>query len=368
MKVVNLLTAGGLGGIETLCREIAQNSTYEDSYIFLFKGGVIYEQMKEAGNRVFCLEGTGKLSLEKYKKLVELTKDADVIVVHHKDIFLQTYYLLLRKKYPEKKFVYTAHSCFSKDMDSPNKSSLKVSMMRFFMKKAILAADQFVAVSKAGLNSYDGFVDMSGRRTAVVYNGISRRFFEETEVQKQSPDDRVNLLYVGRLVSVKGVRLLLESMAGIVKRHDVFLKIVGDGPQRSELEEFAAEKGLSDVVSFEGSKTEVINYFKESDIFIYPSVWQEVFGISIVEAMSMGNICIANRVGGIPEIINDGVNGFLTDEATSKGIERALEKAIAALHDDEHIAKEARKTAQSFSIDKTVAELQKVYSNLITDV
>ncbi len=367
MKIVNLLTSGGLGGIETLCREVAQNSTYDDSYIFVFKGGDIYRQMKENGNRVFCLEGTKKLSLKKYRKLVELTRDADVIVIHHKDIFLQIYFLLLKKRYQKKKFVYTAHSCFSYDMDSPEKLSVKVALMRRMMRKAIMAADQFVAVSRTGLESYKGFIPMDGRRTAVVYNGISRKFLDDSFEKKPTAGSTINLLYVGRLVSVKGVRLLIESLAEISKRHNVSLKIVGDGAERAELEQLAKDEGLSGVVSFEGSKTDVIDYYRESDIFVYPSVWQEVFGISIVEAMSMGNICIANRVGGIPEIISDGVNGFLTDEPSAKGIEKAIERAISALRNDRTIINKAIETANSFSIMKTVSELQKVYSSLLAD-
>ena len=83
--------------------------------------------------------------------------------------------------------------------------------------------------------------------------------------------------------------------------------------------------------------------------------------------MSMGNICIANRVGGIPEIIENGVNGFLTEDSSAQGIQDALEKAIKALRENRGIIEKAQETAKSFSIEKTANELQRVYSTLVSE-
>ena len=361
---MNLLTSGGLGGIETLCRELAKNTTYDDIYVFVFGGGVVYDQMRENGNAVYCLDDSKKITVSKYRKLVELAKDVDIIVVHHGDVFLHTYFLLLKKKYPKKKYVYTAHSCFSNIINN-KKPKYKLLIMKYVMGKAISKSDKFISVSKAGLESYKCVFTIPSPKAEIVYNGIGRAFFESPVEKKRA--EVIRILYVGRLVSIKGIHLLIESLVNLTKKHNVFLKIVGDGSQLNELKELVNKKNISSYVAFEGAKDNVIPYLKEADIFVYPSTCQEILGISIIEAMSMGNICVANRVGGIPEIISDGVNGFLTEEISSSGVEKAIERAINALSESPEMIDRAIETAQKFSIVNTASELQKIYSRLICD-
>jgi glycosyltransferase involved in cell wall biosynthesis len=99
----------------------------------------------------------------------------------------------------------------------------------------------------------------------------------------------------------------------------------------------------------------VTKFLNKSDIFAYPSVCQEVFGISIVEAIAHGLPCVANNVGGIPEIIEDGKSGFLTTESTAKGIAEAIRRVIRLYEDGgiEDISRNAKARAQEFSVQRT---------------
>jgi glycosyltransferase involved in cell wall biosynthesis len=191
----------------------------------------------------------------------------------------------------------------------------------------------------------------------VIYNGISPEFLEKADTNriKSNADGTYRITYIGRLVKIKGVDLLIRAVAEIAGEKNVVLDVVGDGAERKALEELSEKLGTDENVHFHGQQADVGQFLKKSDIFVYPSVCQEVFGISIVEAMAYGLPCVANNVGGIPEIIEDGKNGFLTKEPTVKGIAEAIRR-VAGLYENggiEEISRCAKARAQEFSVRRT---------------
>ena len=85
---------------------------------------------------------------------------------------------------------------------------------------------------------------------------------------------------------------------------------------------------------------------------MHPAIWEEGFGISIIEAMSCGKICIASRKGAIPEIIDDGVNGFLVESNKEDELSKKIME-VSKMTDEQRIIIEenARKRANDFTID-----------------
>lgn len=126
----------------------------------------------------------------------------------------------------------------------------------------------------------------------------------------------------------------------------------------------AKKLGLRNLVSFEGQQRSLDLYYRKAHFFVYPSTWQEVFGISLVEAMAYGLPCIANNVGGIPEIIKDGQNGYLTQECTVDGVATAISKEIQIGISDDMIAC-CKETADRFSIINTTNGLESLYTNTL---
>lgn len=102
-------------------------------------------------------------------------------------------------------------------------------------------------------------------------------------------------------------------------------------------------------------------------LFVYPSICQEVFGLSIVEAMAFGIPCIGNCVGGIPEVIGDGRNGFLTKTMDVDGMYDAIIRMLEIMGDEEvfqDMSDEAKRTAQCFSIKSTCRVLDREVAGL----
>jgi glycosyltransferase involved in cell wall biosynthesis len=109
---------------------------------------------------------------------------------------------------------------------------------------------------------------------------------------------------VGRLTPYKGCHLLLEAMAGLGDVRGLRLTVVGDGPQREELEAMARESGIADRVRFTGwvAQERTREYYEAADLFVFPSV-REFGGAVVLEAMAAGLPCVVADHGGIGEYV-----------------------------------------------------------------
>lgn len=157
----------------------------------------------------------------------------------------------------------------------------------------------------------------------VVYPGVNPNRYlnrrDDSAKQKLGMNGSLVILTVGRLVRRKGIRYLIEAMPRVLRSlPDTVLLIVGDGPERSRLEEEARVLGLASRVRFLGKVPEqkLIEAYQASDVFVLPAVVDsemntEGLGVVLLEAMSMRKPVIASRVGGIPEAVVDNETGLL---------------------------------------------------------
>lgn len=193
------------------------------------------------------------------------------------------------------------------------------------------------------------------------------RKLRDRELKYKKTDKRIHIIYIGRLIEEKGVQLLIEAIS-MLNVNDIMLEIVGDGNYREEIEALVKSYNLKDVVVLYGEQPEVEKYLLGSDIFVHPAIWNEAFGITLIEAMSYGLVCIAFNKGAIPEIIDNEVNGFLVDECNAEALARSLNKTIDTFKTDRKLMEEIRKNAvnrsRDFSFDKYVQRLHDLYVSL----
>ncbi len=136
--------------------------------------------------------------------------------------------------------------------------------------------------------------------------------------------------HISNFRSVKRVGLVLEIFRRIHMRVRARLVMVGDGPDRPAVERQAADYGLSHVVDFIGEQPDVVPWLSVSDLFLLPSS-QESFGLAALEAMACEVPVIASRVGGLPEVIDHGITGFVCDPDDVEGM---AETGVRLLLDD----------------------------------
>ena len=213
-------------------------------------------------------------------------------------------------------------------------------------------------VSNAGKRSYLSYYDIPEHKMKVVYNGIVLP--KESPIlkcRKTAEESPFFITYIGRLVEVKGVQNLIEAIALLKERGiECILNICGDGDYRSTLETISQTCRVEKQIQFCGVQRDIAKFLKKTDIFVYPSICEEVFGISIVEALSYGVPCVVNSVGGIPEIISDGYNGAVTTEKTAEALSDAIERIIQmySSHEIKKISQNCIETAKRFTIQNTV--------------
>ncbi len=225
-----------------------------------------------------------------------------------------------------------------------------------------------IAVSAAVKEKYvEAGFDPDG--IEVIHNGIDQRFltagFAGIRTIRHAAKEAIHLLYVGRLRTEKGILLALQALAILMSEQSetrstaptFHLDVFGDGNDayRDELRRFIYEKHLTKVVHLHGrvSQDELIAQYDQADLLLVPSLWQEPFGLVIIEAMARGLPVIASAVGGPMEIITHGVDGLLVEP----GNERELASAIRFLLNDPvklaQLGLAARATVQErFTIEK----------------
>ena len=146
--------------------------------------------------------------------------------------------------------------------------------------------------------------------------------------------------------------------------------IVGDGDYREELEKYVKRKHLEGKVSFWGTRNDVAELLKESDIFIHMPLLEEGFGITIIEAMAAGLICICNDRGAIPEIIDNGVNGFILDHNKAGALSELLNRIFYAENHNKlnEIGMNAVNSAKKYSIENFSQSLDKLIENSVFEL
>lgn len=364
MKILNILATAKTGGIEVLCKNIVLKSKEDNRIFCLFEEGEIYEELKNKGIKIFSTVNYKKNILKITKALYEYCKDEkiDVVIVHHGGMTCNIIYLLLKRKLKNVKFVRYLHGCFDNYSFGNDGNFVKRALVKFFMQKALDVSDLIIYISKAARKSFEDVFKIENNKSIIIYNGIPNKFFENYINKKNV----TNITYIGRLSKLKGINLLIEAVGKIYKNNEnIKLIVTGDGKEKGNLEKTAKKLYINNAVDFTGRKTDVIPILDCADIFVYPSICEEGFGISVVEAMARGCIPITFNKGGLPEIITNGVNGIIVKETSSDALAQAIEYVLNM--DDEEKNKmriEARKKAENFTINNTIQEIEKALKSL----
>lgn len=205
------------------------------------------------------------------------------------------------------------------------------------------------------------------RDILVVPNGIDLRGYTEKSLIQKAEESETIILFVGRLHPVKGVQYLIQAMQIVHKElPDVKLVLVGHGEEKDYLEILTDRLGLRECVDFVGGvpHEKIPDYMYHADIFILPSL-SEGFPVTILEAMACGLPVIATKVGGLPDIIEEGMNGYLVE---AKKPDEIADKVLMLMQNDvmrENISANNRKKAEVFTWEKVAATIEEEYLGTI---
>jgi L-malate glycosyltransferase len=179
-----------------------------------------------------------------------------------------------------------------------------------------------------------------------------------------APEGTRVITHVSNFREVKRVKDVVRVFARIQRALPAVLVMVGDGPERVDAENEARELGVAQHVRFLGRLDPVASLLQASDLFLLPSQ-TESFGLAALEAMACGAPVVATRAGGLPEVVDDGVNGILEPVGSVEAMGR---RAIELLRDPaRHAAMRAAAVAKAgeFSADRVVPMYEALYHEVL---
>ncbi|MFZ0911571.1 MAG: glycosyltransferase family 4 protein [Candidatus Acidiferrales bacterium] len=201
-------------------------------------------------------------------------------------------------------------------------------------------------------------------RSQVVYHGVQDVSF--LPAANSDPSRQIKFAYVGRLVSIKGLGLIVDAIDRLRSHARPFhVDFIGDGQERDPLQKLVAEKQLGNVVSFLGflDGDALQRAVNDVDVVLMPSIWEETAGLAAMEQMARGKATIVADIGGLSEVVADGGLKFPPGDAS------ALANCMAKLLDDpaliDSLGKRARdRAAELFSVHEMVNNHARVYRKI----
>ena len=198
----------------------------------------------------------------------------------------------------------------------------------------------------------------------VVYNFVDVKRFDKKPFDAfkkvLAPHGEKILLHASNFRKVKRVDDVVKVFALVNKEIPSKLLMVGDGPERHSIEELCRHLNIQDNVRFVGKQEQMEEIMAVSDIFLLPSEY-ESFGLSALEAMASRSLVISSNAGGLPEIIEHGVNGYM---ANVGDVESMAAYAIEILQNDgnlEEMKDAAFTQAERFDISNIIPQYENIY-------
>ena len=233
-----------------------------------------------------------------------------------------------------------------------------------FVRATLRLSDAVVAMSRSECEAFRRFV---GSTPVFTYpNAVDCAPYAALARNGSSAQEPLRLLYIGRLVREKGLHELLEalSLAGL-QGIPTALTIAGTGPEEAALRETAAARGVGRV-HFVGPLRGAgkMTALERADVFVLPS-YAEGLPYALLESMAAGVPVIATRVGAIPELVEDGINGVLVEPRSAVGLAGAIGRLARDRAALSRMGAAARATiAARYSVERLAAELCRLYALL----
>ncbi len=331
MKILHIHPSMAGGGIEAMiCGLVNEMVKFHDVTVCtIFEptpDHVFEKKLSPLVHRISLGKVKEGFSINEIFKIFKVINDGGFDVVHIHGFFY--YYalsvLLLHKKV---KFVYTIHSDAAKENSVWDRRL--IALKKFSFRHGLIHP---VTISKESKRSFTAFY---GLDSTLIYNGIPE-YVTNAKTDKLREFRLTNktklFLHPGRISTPKNQVVLVKAFDRLVKDGlDVVLLIAGSKQDLQIWERI--EPYLSKHIVYLGERNDVRDLLSEADAFCLPSIW-EGMPVTLLEAISVGCIPICSPVGGIPEVVMNGVNGFLSENSSEDAYFQTL-KHFMSLSDSD---------------------------------
>lgn len=344
-KIVHLTYDMRIGGTETVIKNLVEGTDKAlfDVEILCIEPelGPFGQQLLDKGYNITNLNWLGGFDREVIKNIRQFIKKHDIDILHCHQ-YTPWVYGTLAATLTKTKVIFTEHGRFY-----PDSSSWKRKLINPIL---VAMTDHITTISKATKQALVEYEFIPESKIEVIYNGIEPLVPDIDAVERlksdlKIPHDAKILGTVARLDPIKNQTMMLRAFAQVLKEYpNTFLVIVGDGEERTNLENLTDTLDISSHVRFVGYVAKPVNHIQLMDVFLLSSL-SEGTSMTLLEAMSLAKPCVVTDAGGNPEIILDTVNGLVTKNGKTDDFSQAI---IAIVNNNQPAEKMAVQAEQLF--------------------
>jgi N-acetyl-alpha-D-glucosaminyl L-malate synthase BshA len=233
-------------------------------------------------------------------------------------------------------------------------------------KFSIEQSDGVTCVSEYLKNTTEETFDIK-RGMEVIYNFVDTGVYKRDENRKNldliEPDDKV-IIHISNFRPVKRISSIIKVFCSISKKVKSKLLLVGDGPEMYKIRNMVSKLGLDNRVIFTGRQNDIIPLLNISDLYMLPSK-SESFGLSALEAMSCEVPVIGTSTGGLKEVVEHGISGYICDSSDIKAMSKAAISVIANKKNRIKMGLAARARAKKFDSKNIIEKYVDYYNEVL---
>ena len=354
-KIVMVIPTLELAGAERMMSQLSVGMKKRGIDItvicFFYTDSSISNYLKENGINIIYLNKKRGVDFRIVRKLFIILNDIKPDIVHtHLNTLV---YVALPCLFYNIAMVHTVHNIAIKELPILSRNIHKL----LYKTKRVVP----VAISPVIKETISMYYDLPLNSIPVIYNGTD---LSKCYLKKQQSVYVTKIIHIGRFDYQKNHKMLVQVFGDIVKKYsEIKLILCGTGELEEEIRQKVKEMNISDNVIFCGLVDDVFKLLHEADIFILPSLY-EGFPITIIEAMGTGIPIIATDVGGVRDIIQDGINGLLC-KVEKEDIKNKLEYCIRNYQLRVRLGKNAAANSKKYSLVNMTKEYVELYKRTI---
>jgi glycosyltransferase involved in cell wall biosynthesis len=328
--VCHLLHSLNVGGAEVLAARLGRDLCRQYRVVFgcLDDLGPLGEELRSEGFTVEILGRRSGLDWRCIGRLRAFLRREQASLIHAHQYTPFFYAVASRFLASGQPILFTEHGRHFPDY--PRRKRM------IFNRVLLRRRDRVIGVGEAVRQALIANEGIPAQRVGVIYNGIDLKRFtlgsdERDELRQTLGLDpgTLTVIQVARLDYLKDHLTAVRTMGRVVRQvPDVRLLLVGDGPERPAIQALVEELGLTEQVRFLGLRKDVERLLRAADLFLLTSI-SEGIPLTVIEAMALGLPVVSTRVGGVPEVVEDGRTGLLTTAADDTALSAAVLKLAA---------------------------------------
>jgi len=364
IRILHIIANFGTGGAQRLLVNLLESynrKRFEVAAVSLYPPSktILEYEITDKKLEVYFLNKHRGLDLRIIPQLYHLLRAFRPDVVHtHLSVLRYSLLPILLCQIPVR--VHTVQNIAQKEVDLAGKL---VHWFAFHLSGVVP-----VSISQEVANTIHSLYGR-GVKTPIIYNAIptAQFIYNQKRINKQS-DKNLVILHIGRFSPQKNHIILIDAFALALKENNkMYLWLVGDGELREIIKDLVSKKGLEEKISFLGLRSDIAMLLADSDLFVLSSDY-EGLPIVILEAMAAGKPVIATAVGGVPELVEDGITGILVPPRDPESLSQAILR-LAKDPDLRHrMGQMGQKNAlERFDISLAIRKYEALYLKLLKE-